>query len=82
MNHARRARLADSVVKMPLVGFQVLFVSAFDFCLSPSTARLHRAPGVVPPEGDLHWPPCFAGFFVEGRQSETEQQSTKKDHEN
>jgi hypothetical protein len=33
---------------------------------------------VVPPEGDLHWPPVTAGFFGEGRETENAQQSKKK----
>ncbi len=33
---------------------------------------------MVPPEGDLHWPPCFAGFFGEGRETGTEQAEHKK----
>ena len=44
--------------------------------LSPSTACFHRGPGAVPPEGDLRWPPCSAGFFVKGERPRTH--SSKK----
>jgi hypothetical protein len=50
--------------------------------LSPSLARLHRGPDVVPPEGDLHWPPCCAGFFREGRKTGPNSRAQKKDYEN
>jgi hypothetical protein len=29
-----------------------------------------RGPDVAPSEDYFHWPPCAAGFFGEGRQSE------------
>jgi len=32
---------------------------------------------VVPPVGDLHWPPCLHGLFREGRQSENAQHKKK-----
>jgi hypothetical protein len=70
------------VVKILLDSFQVLFISAFDFGLSPSTARLHRGPGVVPPEGDLHWPLCFAVFSLKGERPKPNSRAQKKDHEN
>ena len=50
--------------------------------LSPSLARLHRGPDVVPPEGDLHWPPCYAVFFREGRKTGPNSRAQKKDYEN
>jgi hypothetical protein len=37
---------------------------------------------VVPPEGDLHWPPCCAGFFREGRKTGPNSRAQKKDYEN
>jgi hypothetical protein len=49
--------------------------------LSPSPACFHRGPGAVPPEGDLRWPPCSAGFFVKGERPRTHS-SKKKDYEN
>ena len=35
-----------------------------------------RGPDAVPPEGNLRWPPCSAGFFVKGERPRTH--SSKK----
>ena len=85
MSHARLARFAESVVVNSLDRFQVLSRKCSPLhrlVLSPSLARLHRGPDVVPPEGDLHWPPCFAGFFREGRKTGPNSRAQKKDYEN
>ena len=42
------------------------------------TSPLHRGPGVVPPEGNLHWPPCFASFFVNGDRPKPNSRTQKK----
>lgn len=71
--------------KISLDRFQALVRSASPLrrhVLSPSLARLHRGPDVVPPEGDLHWPPCYAGFFREGRKTGPNSRAQKKGYEN
>jgi hypothetical protein len=48
-------------------------------CLSPSTSQLTQGAGRGDlPQESFHWPPCCAGFFREGRQSESAQHFLKK----
>src|ERR1700722_889261 len=85
VNLASCARFAESVRGSFFGSFSSPFpqvlpsASARSFAL---TSPLHRGPDVVPPEGDLHWPPCFAGFFREGRKTGPNSRAQKKDYEN
>ena len=86
LNPASCARFAESVVDKFFGSFSSPFRSAPLHrlsALSPSLARLHRGPGVVPPEGNLHWPPCFAVFFrLKGERPKPNSRAQKKDYEN
>jgi hypothetical protein len=57
--------------------FPLRFLCPFSFC-RPHQPDSIRGPDVVPPEGNLHWPPLITrALGGEGRQTEDEQ-STKK----
>src|ERR1700722_4805218 len=85
VNLASCARFAESVRGSFFGSFSSPFpqvlpsASARSFAL---TSPLHRGPDVVPPEGDLHWPPCCTGFFREGRKTGPNSRAQKKDYEN
>jgi hypothetical protein len=75
------ARFAESVRNQ----FFGSFSSPCPQCFSSASARsfaltspLHRGPDVVPPEGDLHWPPCYAVFCREGRKTGPNSRAQKK----
>ena len=77
--HSAAFRLSDMIDAPPAILLEV-FPNPFLRVpnLSPSTACFHRGPGAVPPEGDLRWPPCSAGFFRAGREAENAQQQKKR----
>ena len=77
---ARQERIRSARVRSGCPdSWSVVFRSfSAGFSLSPSPARCHRGPDAVPSEDYSRWPPCSAGFLGEGRETETEQQSTKK----
>ena len=80
MIRARCARCAELVENLQGL-FSGLFrftPSASAFSLPPSPARLHRGVTRCPLKTTPTDEPCFAGFSVAGRETETEQLSTAK----
>jgi hypothetical protein len=82
MKHASRARFRDSVVKNPFGRFSGPLCFWFRFQPFTLNRPTSQGPGVVPPEGDLHWPPCFAVFSLKGERPKPNSRAQKKDHEN
>ena len=68
---------------LPEIHLRLLFLKKLCVLgISPSPACLDRGPDAVPSKDYSRWPPCYAGFFGEGRETGLSSRAQKKDHEN